>query len=71
MIKVNLGIPVGNQVDKILAVVQQYNLCIKDLHIHTGSEIKDVDIFLKGIEVIFEIVGHFPELEFIDLGGGF
>ena len=68
--KSKFGIPV-DQVDKILEVVHQHNLCIKDLHIHTGSEIKDVDVFLKGIEVLFEIVEHFPELEFIDLGGGF
>lgn len=68
--KSKFGIPV-DQADKILAVVKQYNLYIKDLHIHTGSEIKDVDVFLKGIEVLFEIVPHFPELEFIDLGGGF
>ncbi|MGC4036640.1 MAG: diaminopimelate decarboxylase [Chitinophagaceae bacterium] len=68
--KSKFGIPV-DQVDKILNVVHQYNLCIKDLHIHTGSEIKDVDVFLRGIEVLFEIVPHFPELEFIDLGGGF
>ena len=68
--KSKFGIPV-DQVEKILSVVHQYNLQIKDLHIHTGSEIKDVDVFLKGIEVLFEIVPHFPELEFIDLGGGF
>jgi diaminopimelate decarboxylase len=68
--KSKFGIPV-DQVDKILSIVQQYNLCIKDLHIHTGSEIKDVDVFIRGIEVLFEIVSHFPELEFIDLGGGF
>ena len=68
--KSKFGIPV-DQVEKILSVVQQYNLHIKDLHIHTGSEIKDVAVFLKGIEVLFEIVAHFPELEFIDLGGGF
>jgi len=68
--KSKFGIPV-DQVAKIISIVQQYNLQIKDLHIHTGSEIKDVDVFLKGIEVLFEIVPHFPELEFIDLGGGF
>ncbi|MES1218014.1 MAG: diaminopimelate decarboxylase [Bacteroidota bacterium] len=68
--KSKFGIPV-DQVEKILCIVKQYNLQIKDLHIHTGSEIKDVDVFLKGIEVLFEIVPHFPELEFIDLGGGF
>ena len=68
--KSKFGIPV-EQIDKILAVVNKYNLFVKDLHIHTGSEIKDVDMFLKGIEVLFQIVPHFPELEFIDLGGGF
>ena len=68
--KSKFGIPV-DQTDKILALVQQYNLRISDLHIHTGSEIKDVDVFVKGIEVLFDIVPRFSELEFIDLGGGF
>jgi diaminopimelate decarboxylase len=68
--KSKFGIPV-DQVDKILSVVHQHNICIKDLHIHTGSEVKDVDVFIRGIEVVFEIVPHFPEIEFIDLGGGF
>jgi len=68
--KSKFGIPV-EQIDEILAVVNKYNLHIKDLHIHTGSEIKDVDVFLRGIEVLFQIVPHFPDLEFIDLGGGF
>lgn len=68
--KSKFGIPV-EQIDKILEVVNKYKLLVKDLHIHTGSEIKDVDVFLRGIEVLFQIVPHFPDLEFIDLGGGF
>jgi len=68
--KSKFGIPVEH-VDKLLALVQQYNIRISDLHIHTGSEIKDVDVFVKGIEVLFDIVPKFSELEFIDLGGGF
>src|SRR5258708_5485907 len=68
--KSKFGIPV-DQTDKILTLVQQYNLRVSDLHIHTGSEIKDVDVFVKGIEVLFDIVPRFSELEFIDLGGGF
>ena len=67
--KSKFGISV-NQVDKILALVKQYDLFIHALHIHTGSEIKDVDVFLKGIEVLFDIIPHFKELEVIDLGGG-
>ena len=68
--KSKFGIPV-DQIDKILDVVSKYNLRVSDLHIHTGSEIQDVDVFLKGIEVLFEIAHHFEHLEFIDLGGGF
>ncbi len=68
--KSKFGIPV-EQIERILAFVRQYDLRVKDLHIHTGSEIKDADVFLRGIEVLFGIVPHFPELEFIDLGGGF
>ncbi len=68
--KSKFGIPV-EQLQEILTVVNRYNMLITDLHIHTGSEIKDVEVFVKGIEVLFDIIPHFPELQFIDLGGGF
>jgi diaminopimelate decarboxylase len=68
--KSKFGIPV-TQLDTILALVKKYNLFIKNLHIHTGSDIKDVDVFVKGIEVLFDIIPHFNELESVDLGGGF
>ena len=68
--KSKFGIPV-DQLDKILALVSQYNLHIQNLHIHTGSDIQDVDVFVKGIEVLFDIIPSFKELESIDLGGGF
>jgi diaminopimelate decarboxylase len=68
--KSKFGIPV-TQLDIILALIKKYNLFIKNLHIHTGSDIKDVDVFVKGIEVLFDIIPHFNELESVDLGGGF
>lgn len=68
--KSKFGIPV-TELDTILSLVKKYNICIKNLHIHTGSDIKDVDVFVKGIEVLFDIIPHFNELESIDLGGGF
>ena len=68
--KSKFGIPV-EQIDKVLTLVRQHDLFIRDLHIHTGSDIKDVDVFVKGIEVLFDLIPHFSELEFIDLGGGF
>jgi diaminopimelate decarboxylase len=68
--KSKFGIPV-DQLDKILALVDKHNIFIRNLHIHTGSEIIDVDVFVKGIEVLFDIIPKFNELESIDLGGGF
>jgi diaminopimelate decarboxylase len=63
------GIPLEH-VDQVVQLVQDTGLFIRGLHIHTGSEIDDVAL-AKGIEVLFEIVPQFPELEFIDLGSGF
>jgi diaminopimelate decarboxylase len=68
--KSKFGIPV-DQIEKILLVVERYNLFIRGLQIHTGSDIDDADVFVKGIEVLFDIIPHFRELEFVDLGGGF
>ncbi|MBC7589249.1 MAG: diaminopimelate decarboxylase, partial [Chitinophagaceae bacterium] len=68
--KSKFGIPV-NQIDKVVELVNEHNIFIQGLHIHTGSEIKDVDVFVKGIEVLFDLIPLFKELEFIDLGGGF
>lgn len=64
------GIPV-DQLAEIEKVVKENDIFIRTLHIHTGSDIKDPDVFVQGIEVLFELIPHFPELEVIDLGGGF
>jgi diaminopimelate decarboxylase len=68
--KSKFGIPV-DQAEKVLALVKQYDLHIADLHIHTGSEIKDADVFVKSIDILFDLIPRFKELKFIDLGGGF
>ncbi len=68
--KSKFGIPV-DQIGDLVALVEKHNIYIRGLHIHTGSEIKDVDVFIKGIEVLFDLLPYFKELDFIDLGGGF
>jgi len=61
-----------HQVRHIERVVKSTGLKVAGLHMHTGSEIKDVGVFLRGLEVMFEMARHFMEnLEFIDLGSGF
>ena len=68
--KSKFGIPIDD-IDKILSIVNENNMHIQNLHLHTGSDIKDVDVFVKGIDVLFDIIPHFRELTSIDLGGGF
>lgn len=68
--KSKFGIPV-DQLDELLTIVNKYQMNITNLHIHTGSDIKDVDVFLKGIEVLFDLIPNFPNLQSVDLGGGF
>lgn len=64
------GIPV-NQLAEIETVIRETGLYVRALHIHTGSDIKDAAVFVQGIAVLFDLIPHFPELEVIDLGGGF
>jgi diaminopimelate decarboxylase len=68
--KSKFGIPI-EQLDFLRKIVAENNIRIKTLHIHTGSDIKDADVFVHGIKVLSEIVKYFPDLEVIDLGGGF
>jgi diaminopimelate decarboxylase len=64
------GIPLEN-ITEIHDVVRETGVTIRGLHIHTGSDIKDVDVFVKGVELLFNLTEQFPTIEFLDLGGGF
>lgn len=64
------GIPV-EEVGKVHDLIRETGLLVRTLHIHTGSEIADVDIFAKGLRLLLDLSDAFPGLEVIDLGGGF
>jgi len=48
------------QLPQIMEVAQQYRIVINGLHIHTGSEITETDVFLKMAEILFNIARDFP-----------
>lgn len=68
--KSKFGIPVL-QLDELKSVQEKYQINIRTLHIHTGSEIKDVAVFIKSAEVFETLLPHFPNVEVLDFGGGF
>jgi diaminopimelate decarboxylase len=56
---------------KILELVEKYNLNIVGIHQHTGSDIKDGKTFVSVAEVIYDFAMDFPDLKYLDFGGGF
>lgn len=60
-----------HQVRHISRIAKNYNITINGLHMHTGSDILDADVFIRGAELIYEAAKEFTDLQFIDLGSGF
>ncbi|MBL0309256.1 MAG: diaminopimelate decarboxylase [Bacteroidetes bacterium] len=52
-------------------VIKSEKIHVNGIHMHTGSDILDVDVFLRAAQILFEAAEHFPDLEFIDFGSGF
>jgi diaminopimelate decarboxylase len=57
--------------EQILQIAHQYGIQIVGLHIHTGSDFKDSNTFLKIADVLFNMAADYPDLQFIDFGSGF
>ena len=64
------GVPV-EQLDELKSIVASTGLNIRTLHLHTGSEIKDVEVFIKGVQVLLNLTRQFNSVQVIDMGGGF
>lgn len=60
-----------HQLRHIERIVQKTNINVEGLHMHTGSEIKDISVFLQGLELMLDIATHFPCIKYLDLGSGF
>ena len=59
------------QIEDIKSIVKSTGIKIQGLHIHTGSEIKDIAVYIKGLELVLDLTKFFPDVSIIDLGGGF
>jgi diaminopimelate decarboxylase len=60
-----------HQLPHIHRVVENTNMHINGIHMHTGSDIYDVDAFLRATEILFNTAATFKELDYIDFGSGF
>ncbi len=60
-----------HQLPLILRVVKNTGMLINGIHMHTGSDIYDIDAFLRATDILFEAALDLKDLEFIDFGSGF
>ena len=59
------------QLRHVLRIVKQWGIQVIGLHVHTGSDILDTDVFLRAADMVFEAAMDFPDLAFLDFGSGF
>ncbi|RWW98796.1 diaminopimelate decarboxylase [Flavobacterium cerinum] len=60
-----------HQMPHLLRIVENTGMHINGIHMHTGSDILDIEVFLYAAEILFEVAAQFKYLEFLDFGSGF
>ena len=60
-----------HQIPHVLRIVENTNMTINGVHMHTGSDILDIEVFLYAAEILFDAALQFKDLEFLDFGSGF
>jgi len=60
-----------HQLPHIVRIVENTGMRINGIHMHTGSDILDIDVFLNAAEILFTTAKSFYDLEFLDFGSGF
>ncbi|AZJ35901.1 diaminopimelate decarboxylase [Tenacibaculum singaporense] len=60
-----------HQVPHIKRVVENTGMHINGIHMHTGSDILDIDTFIRATEILFDVARQFKNIDFIDFGSGF
>lgn len=60
-----------HQIPHAKRIIETTGLKIEGLHMHTGSDILDIEVFLQGVDILFDITRKFETIQYIDLGSGF
>ncbi len=60
-----------SEIPRAVAIARKFGLRIVGIHQHVGSGIFQRGLFLRALDRLLDLATRFPELEFIDAGGGF
>lgn len=59
------------QIPHVLRIIENTKMHINGIHMHTGSDILDIEVFLYAAEILFDAAKNFKDLDFLDFGSGF
>ncbi len=59
------------QLPNIKRIVENTGIKVEGIHMHTGSDIIDLEVFLQGADILLNVASSFNELKYIDFGSGF
>jgi len=60
-----------HQIPLVQRIVETLNINVEGVHMHTGSDILDVEVFLQAADILFDTARKFKDLKYIDFGSGF
>ena len=60
-----------HQLPHLLKIVETNNINVEGIHMHTGSDILDAEVFLRATEILLNAALEFKDLEYLDFGSGF
>lgn len=60
-----------HQLRHVERIIKSLELNVEGLHMHTGSDILDTQVFLNATDILFNLALQFPNLKYLDFGSGF
>lgn len=60
-----------HQMPIVQRLVNKYNISVEGIHMHTGSDIIEAEVFNRIAKLLFSIADQFKDIKSIDFGSGF
>jgi diaminopimelate decarboxylase len=60
-----------HQIPLVQRIVETLKINVEGVHMHTGSDILDVEVFLQAADILFDVAQKFSNLKYVDFGSGF
>src|SRR5690606_26311170 len=60
-----------HQMPLVHRIIENQKIQVEGIHMHTGSDILDVEVFQHAADILFNQARQFDSLDYIDFGSGF